>query len=75
MNEEEQRIRNQIAENIRAELVCCDIYDKLEPLRQEIARQQPGWGEAYAEWRDAISEHDICYWGEASARIAEEPTK
>lgn len=75
MNEEEQRIRNQIAENIRAELVCCDIYDKLEPLRQEIARQQPGWSQALSEMDDAMLGHEMCYWSEASARIAEEPTK
>jgi hypothetical protein len=60
-----------IALEIRCELVCCDVYDRLAPLRAEVEAVRPGWGEAYREWVDAIGEHDICYWSEASARIAE----
>lgn len=72
MADEEARIRAAIAFEIRAELVCCDIYDQLAPKRAEIAAGRPGWGEAYSEPVDAIGEHDLCYWAEAAARIAEE---
>lgn len=49
------------AYRIRAELVCCDIYAKVND------RKEMTFPEAVSskEW------HDLCYWGEASARIAE----
>lgn len=46
-----------IAYRIRAELVCCHIYD-------EIANTKA------AEHVDETG-HAICFWGEAGARIAE----
>lgn len=47
-----------IAQRIRAELVCCDIFERKSGTR---------------EWEAASrGEHSICYWGEAAARIAEE---
>jgi hypothetical protein len=52
------------AYKIRAELVCCDIYEQLRPLRE----LEPS---NYRDLFDAIDDHDLCYWGEASARIAE----
>jgi hypothetical protein len=53
-----------IAYKIRAELVCCDIYEQLRPLRESEPSN-------YRDLFDAIDDHDLCYWGEASARIAE----
>ncbi len=49
--------RARIAYRIRAELVCCDVYER----------------DSYTE--RAGREHPICFWGEAAARIAEEPGK
>jgi len=43
-----------IAERIRAELVCCDIFD------QDAGTNRAG------------RTHGICFWGEASARLAED---
>lgn len=73
MNEKE--LRAKIAYDIRAELVCCNIYERLAPKRAEIDEQQPGWGETYSELLDAIGDHDLCYWGEVAARIAENPNE
>ena len=64
-SEREQQIADQaarqrghdIAYRIRAELVCCDIYDRVND-RGEQAEKSKGW-------------HHLCYWGEASAQIAE----
>lgn len=50
-----------IAFRIRAELVCCEIYGRVNDTREltfEQAMEHKDW-------------HDLCYWGEASARIAE----
>jgi hypothetical protein len=53
-------IAAEIAYNIRAELVCCDIYERLSTERDEHG------------WRtERTRGHHLCYWGEASARIAE----
>lgn len=49
-----RRAAADIAERIRAELVCCDIYD------QDAGTNRAG------------RTHGICFWGEASARLAEE---
>lgn len=58
--DQDQRAR--IAFRIRAELVCCDIYDKTQ-------------GDNPKPRTEPVSEgpHSICFWGEAAARIAEEP--
>jgi hypothetical protein len=47
-----------IAHEIRAELVCCEIYDKAEGDEDAIRKLERAG-------------HGICFWGEAGARIAE----
>lgn len=56
-------VGRQIAYRIRAELVCCNIYGRVNDAREltfKQAKRSPYW-------------HGLCYWGEASARIAEAP--
>lgn len=70
----EEQIRNglkaKIAERIRRELVCCDIYDQFQRVSKESS---PVEGARYMkEHRGEYQNHSICYWGECSARIAEE---
>jgi len=55
-----------IAEKIRAELVCCDIYQRLEDLNE------PGQEQAWKKLRHSHDYHDICHYGEWAARIAEQ---
>ncbi|MFJ8153909.1 hypothetical protein [Streptomyces sp. NPDC094468] len=50
-----------IAYRIRAELVCCDLYDRVN-VRKELT---------IAQAMESKDWHDLCYWGEASARLAE----
>lgn len=66
--EEEKALRAKIAYDIRAELVCCDMYDTVQKVAEALeANGQVMWNPA-----DHIrSYHDICHWGEAAARIAE----
>jgi pSer/pThr/pTyr-binding forkhead associated (FHA) protein len=59
-----KEVADRIAYKIRAELVCCDIYDQTKPLRD-------AGGPMYPDLFNAIGDHDLCYWGEAAARIAE----
>ncbi|MFE0472410.1 hypothetical protein ACFW2V_12420 [Streptomyces sp. NPDC058947] len=57
----ERNLQTDVAFRIRAELVCCNIYERVNDLKEltlESARKSRGW-------------HERCYWGEASARIAE----
>ena len=70
-------IQDKIAFRIRAELVCCDIYEcvEAEAMALMTADQDLTHQNAYA---NAIGKatlrgtwHELCYWGEASARIAE----
>ena len=49
----------QIAYRIRAELVCCNIFGRINDTHEV----------PYGQYRG----HDLCYWGEAAARIAETP--
>lgn len=49
----------QIAYRIRTELVCCNIYQRVQD--SEVPLERLG------------GSHAICYWGEAAARIAETP--
>ncbi len=57
-----------IADRIRAELVCCDIYGRLAPVL--AAENASG---LWAEVTDRRTQgHQICYWGEAAARLAEQ---
>lgn len=56
-----RNLQTDLAFRIRAELVCCNIYERVNDLKEltlESAQASRGW-------------HDLCYWGEASARIAE----
>ena len=55
----ERSVRSEIAYRIRAELVCCDVYD-----------QFGGDFNGYVGL-DSSDLHTICFWGEAAARIAE----
>jgi hypothetical protein len=53
----------QIAFRIRAELVCCNIFGRVNDTQEltfKQAKKSPHW-------------HGLCYWAEASARIAETP--
>lgn len=53
----ERKLRAEIAYRIRAELVCCDVFEKTHDT---------------AAWERASSgPHAICYWSEAAARLAE----
>lgn len=72
-------ITRHLAYRIRAELVCCDIFEKIkkEAVKAENQGTPSGYGEQTAignailrnEW------HEICYWGEAAARLVEEEGK
>jgi hypothetical protein len=45
--------------------VCCHIYDRVNDAKEmtlEAARGSKDW-------------HDLCYWGEAAARLAEAEVK
>jgi hypothetical protein len=50
-----REVAERIAYNIRAELVCCDAYDRWSG--DSFAAEEAGQG--------------LCYWGEAAARLAE----
>lgn len=71
--QERGAVQTMVAERIRAELVCCDIYERIQQTVAEMKRRGTSNPERAAianailhnEW------HDLCYWGEASARIAE----
>lgn len=56
-----------IAYRIRAELVCCTIFDDLEYMRE------PDYIDL-TRLAEAIHGHNICYWGEAAAKLAEDPS-
>jgi hypothetical protein len=66
-------VQDQTAYRIRAELVCCHIYDVVQEEGARLEAQGlPGPHEAAigravlrGDW------HDLCYWAEAAARIAE----
>lgn len=61
-------VGQRIAERIRAELVCCDVYDRVAP----VLAAEVGAGR-WAEVTDRRTRgHTICYWGEAAARLAEQ---
>lgn len=69
--ETEAKLRAKIAEEIRAELVDCDVYDRLAPLRERIDTACDDWSERQADLDREAGAHALCYWGEAAARIAE----
>ncbi len=60
-----------VALEIRRELVCCDVYEQLAPTRLLTEAAHDGCAELATLLDAQIGEHGICYWGEASARIAE----
>lgn len=59
-------VQQKIAAVIRRELVCCNIFQRVQyhPVekRTEVVRMLKRLG----------SFHDLCYWGEAAARLAED---
>lgn len=58
---EQDDVAARIAHRIRAELVCCHIYERVN-VAKELTLQE---AMASADW------HDLCYWGEAAARVAD----
>lgn len=56
-----------IAYEIRREIVCCDIYGRVNDNVPEDLRDA-----RFRAARDEIDRHSLCYWGEGSARLAEE---
>lgn len=52
-----------VAEQIRRELVCCDIFAQGEALSGDV--------EGLQRLRESKAYHAICYYGEWAARIAE----
>lgn len=80
------QIQDEVAYRIRAELVCCDIYERVQKEAVKIGRSMEPvdpkdahlGGPAEFGFQGAVANailrgdwHDICYWSEASARIAE----
>jgi hypothetical protein len=62
-------LKAKIAERIRRELVCCDIYDRFQKVFKELS---PAEGTKYMkEHREEYQNHSLCYWGEAAAQLAE----
>lgn len=53
--------RIEAAEEIRRELVCCRIYDRVNDTGELTFEEAMG----------SLDWHDLCYWGEAAARLAE----
>lgn len=60
------RERLLVPQEIRDELVCCDIFERME-LLTEAGNPTPEW----RALRRSHEYHDLCYFGEWAARIAE----
>lgn len=58
---EPRNLQRDVAVRIRAELVCCDIYARVND-KGELT---------LFEAMNLTEYHDMCYWAEAAARIAE----
>lgn len=56
------RVGRYIANEIRSELVCCDVYERVKPVIEDLGSEVTDYN---------TGDHQICYWGEAAARIAE----
>lgn len=56
-------VQGRVAAEIRAELVCCDIFEQMDTVFGDVLAQQ--------RLRESKAYHDICYFGEWAARIAE----
>lgn len=63
LNRHSSTPQQRVAAEIRRELVCCNIYEQLSVL--------VGDTEAWKALRHSNDYHDICYYGEWAARIAE----
>jgi transcriptional regulator with XRE-family HTH domain len=59
-------VQQNIAAAIRAELVCCSIYQRMEDAGGDT--------EEWRKLRHGVDYHDICFFGEWAARIAEKIT-
>ncbi len=59
-------LQEKIAQRIRAQLVCCEIYQRMEDA------YDPEDDTAWKELRHSRDYHDICFYGEWAARLAEE---
>lgn len=66
--EEEKTLRAKIAYDIRAELVCCDEYDRVQVLDKVMQAVGERLWEPEKELKNY---HAICHWGECAARVAE----
>lgn len=65
------RIRAEVAGKIRAELVCCDMYDQVQLATKECERRSRL--DCVDDPDEHLSNyHAICHWSEAAARIAED---
>ena len=66
-------LQDQVAHRIRAELACCHIYDEIQKDAARLERQGHPDGQQSAIGQAILAGkwHDICYWGEAAAQIAE----
>lgn len=60
-------LQQKIGAVIRAELVCCDIYQRMENVKDDPV--------AWKELRHGADYHAPCFYGEWSARIAEKVAK
>ena len=58
--------QERVADRIRAELVCCDIFQLLE------TRAQASDNLSWKQLRWSPDTHGICFYGEWAARIAEQ---
>lgn len=70
----ERELRQCIAEDIRSELVCCDIYQRMEGAYRDATGVTGGHEEGMAAMSRIMRSsdyHDICHYGEWSARIAQ----
>lgn len=73
--EEAAAVGRQIAYRIRAELVCCKVFERVQQEAAVLEREDHPDGHQSAIGRAVVRRewHDICYWGEAAARVAESP--
>lgn len=62
----------EIADLIRAEMVCCDIYQRMESVwKSPGTRGTPQEREQWRALKKSHEYHDICYFGEWAAQLAE----
>lgn len=70
-----QLTREQVAEDIRNELVCCNIYERLSACWGDVDNATDldiaSWRLAEKAIRQSPDYHDMCHYGSWAARIAE----